>query len=194
MSNKIVSSLFSEKINEGVIVISQPPMRRIVNINYSYCNNDKLVYKANFFLSFPLMHFRIQYKLLENKKFKAEGLYVISTVENNKNKAFVLPLSNIYCTGEVCINLQNKSYAKLETLCKNVIAKFWTTKFDDSMIEYYEYYNIDDPLTDHRLWQEKTKKNPNWIPNGRNLKLNTDFDKELFYGENLKRNISSVNW
>lgn len=184
----IVSNNFSPMYNEGVMVVAQPPTRRTVSINMDESDG----YQDNFFLSFPLMYFRIQYKRYSerNKRlFVASQLHVIFVSKNNKN-VFVPPLPNIDCMMRVCIPLPNSRFTNIDELCREVISCFWYTEFNDGMYEAYEdNYNSDSLLGDHRKWHNKTKTQPNWIPDGRSLKLIVNFDQRFFFGSSFIQNV-----
>ena len=52
----------------------------------------------------------------------------------------------------------------------NKIKESWQSDFDDSMYDAYSDYGANSILKDPRRWQKKTKKDPDWVPNGRILK------------------------
>jgi len=196
---QIISSNFSTMYNEGVVVVSQPPTRRVVQINL-YVRDDydededenEGVYSGNFFLSFPLMYFRIQYRKNFHKKqqhFTAMQLHVVFAASDNKSKAFIPPLPNIDDSMRVCIELPDQQFSNIDDLCKAVVACFWATDFNDGMYDAYEQYDMDSLLGDYRKWQKKTKKQPTWIPNGRSLKQVDGFNKDFFYGESFKKDM-----
>jgi hypothetical protein len=194
---QIIANNFSSMCNEGVIVVSQPPTRRVVKIDMVYrdedFDDDSIGYSGNFFLSFPLMYFRIQYRrYLDNKNretFRATQLHVIFAVANNASKAFIPPLPNVNDLMRVCIELPPTYFRNIEDLYKAAIACFWATEFNDGMFDALGEYDEDSLMGDHRKWQRKTKKQPTWIPNGRSLKPFENFDKRFFYGSAFKKNI-----
>lgn len=194
---QIISSEFSTLYNEGVVVVSQPPTRRVVEINLEYRDDDfeseegshATGYMGNFFLSFPLMYFRIQYSKRSSGWLHAQKLHVIFAVAKNKSKAFIPPLPNIDETMQVCIDLPYKRFSNINDLCKAVITCFWSTDFNEEMHDAYSSYDANSLLGDHRKWQDKTKSDPTWIPNGHKLVLNEYFDKEHFYGKSFRKNI-----
>jgi len=191
---QMVESNFSPMYNEGVTVIAQPPTRRIVQINMEYRGEEgeEPGYNGNFFLSFPLMYFRIQYKRYFEKnkeQFSASSLHVIFAVADNKSKAFIPPLPNVDDLMRVCIELPKKRFSNVDDLYKAAIDCFWSTDFNDGMTIALYQYDCDSLLGNHRKWQNKTKKQPIWIPNGRSLKPIENFDKKFFYGSSFKKDI-----
>lgn len=179
----LVSNKFVEDSNEGVAIYVQPPAKRIVRItsagndgeygNYDYDGDylqDHHSYKGNFFLSFPHVVFRVHYKSFGNRGYMPTDLRVAFANKMKPSRLFIPPLFNITNDLSVCITLPNKYFLTLEECVKESVKAFWRTEFVDSMFDAHEsHYDRKSLMGDARKWQKKTKKNPNWVPNGKSL-------------------------
>ena len=182
----VVSNNFSKLYNEGIIVVSQPPTRRVVNLDlYSGDNYDlQGTFEGNFFLSFPTIYFRLHYRKILDGRFCCCGLTVVAIGED-KNKVFAVPLPNVFLGGMVCIKLYGK-YESLPELCKDVIQNFWSSEFNGDVASNMALYRRC-LLGNYNKWQAKTKKMPNWVPSDRNLRIDRTFSKSFFYGDSYKK-------
>jgi hypothetical protein len=193
---KIVSNNFSNSYNEGVAVVIQSPSRRVVRLkirdfeDQDYANRKEC--NGNFFLSLPAVYFRIHYICGKNKKYLARNLHVVFA--NNKN-ILIPPLPNIDFNMRVCIPLPQKGFVEIDDLCSAVVFKFWSSQFTDDILENYESYDSKSILGDFRKWHNKTKTNPDWIPN-RGFKVIDEkrqkfsgITNDFFYGESFKKDI-----
>lgn len=181
----VVKDVFDDFYNQGHIFVLQTPNRRVVSISVEDCPES---FSGNFYLSFPHVLFRIQYAKYakaRDKFFKPMNLWVAFTNGPDLKKLFVPPLMNIDHDMKVCIPHPQRGRS-LKTLVKSWIDAFWKTQFNDGMADaindYYcdgsYYYDADlVGLADPREWQKRTKKSPNWVPNGRSL---VEFDKQNF--------------
>jgi hypothetical protein len=182
----LIANQFNPKYNQGVAIFSQKPTRRIVKFDlhgnlaeaqYAEVQYDSDLsfkkknysFKGNFFLSMPHILYRIVYTKRPKGSFQFYQMNVVFT-NSNHTKIYYPALPNIgwsNCT--VCIPFGRKTYSDVESLCKDVVVKFWATTFSDSLYDSYKNYGFGNLLSDPRKWQEKTKSQPNWIPNARNL-------------------------
>jgi hypothetical protein len=180
----VISNNFSELYNEGIVVVEQPPARRIVTLDLRrQCYDLSLSesFQGSFFLSFPLIYFRLHYRRHTDGCFSCTNLCVVAA-NNNVNKAFALPLPNIYYGGTVCICLGIGKHKSLDALSKDAIKNFWSSEFNGEVDDNLRIYQRS-LLGNYNRWQDKTKKFPNWVPTSRNLRLEEDFSKSSFYGE-----------
>lgn len=173
----LVSNNFSSFYNEGIAVCTTPATRRMVHISCEEDmhdeNQDHLIFPAfddNFFLSFPKVLYRIRYVKKQSKFYVPFCNSLSIAFTNEKKKLFIPSLFNIRDDLSVCISLPQKGFSKIEDLCKACIQTFWQSDFDDSMYDAYSDYGANSILKDPRRWQKKTKKDPDWVPNGRILK------------------------
>jgi len=178
---------FVTDYNQGIAVYVQPPSRRLVNINSVgidvddddsnyYGDGLKHAYSGKFFLSFPYVVFRLCYnrssKGYSGKYvYRAESLRVAFASQAKPTKLFVPPLFNLDGCLRVCVSLPNLYFDALEECMKKCVAVFWSTDFNDSMFDAYgSHYERRSLMGDPRKWQKKTKKQPEWVPNGRSMK------------------------
>lgn len=181
----IIENKFSEFYSEGVALYLQPSNKRIVSIDSrgyaaykqflydSKINYLEQKYNEKFYLSFPKILFRIMYKNTFQKYYDAINMKIAFT--NNSKKLFIPPLFNIYRSLQVCIILPNIEFENVEELCKCCVSSFWSTSFNDTMYDSFlagygdAPYKVNSIMGDPRKWENKTKTNPNWIPNSKNL-------------------------
>lgn len=177
--------------DQGIAVYVQPPARRMVRIstaNNEYGDFDDYdddygdvhhMYDESFFLSFPHVVFRLHYfrshkgdRQHRKYTYKPDSLRVAFASQAKPSKLYVPPLFNLDAVLRVCVTLPHKYFATLEEAMKESVKAFWATKFEDSMYEAYgQHYERKSLMGDPRKWQKKTKKQPEWIPNGRSLEL-----------------------
>lgn len=175
----LISSEFSRIDGEGVIVWRQSPAKRMIAVKTS-TYDDK--YQLNrYFLSFPFIFFKIKYSyrkrtflekiFFKKHQFVFDQLSVAFSIKGNLNDLFKPPLYNIYsdtkcCLGRYCFD----SFKNKDDLIKYVIDYFWSTDYNGevnySIAEYFEENML---LGNFGRWEEKTKKNPNWMPTKKEL-------------------------
>lgn len=174
--NKMISNNFHESCDQGVVVIKQPPMKRMVKFSLREKRRRGL-----FFLSLPLIYFRLHYKKRIN--FFAKDLHMVF-VDNDKLFCPVLP--NISQGANVCIKLPKKGYSSLEELYNRVIEIFWQSEFNGTMPYSSESMYKNSLLYDYTTWQDKTKSEPNWHPSEKELNLCRNITNNFFYGKILR--------
>lgn len=143
-----------------------------------------------YFLSFPFIFYKIKYSLkkrtfldqlfFRKRQFVFNQLSVAFSIKGNLNDLYKPPLHNMYSDTKCCLGVYYfDSFKNKDDLIKHVIDYFWSTDYNgevDHMISYYLYENM--WLCNFKEWQEKTKKDPKWIPTKKQL-LSLDLETFL---------------
>jgi len=151
----------------GIALWLQAPCRRTISVNdFSY----KL---ERYFLSFPYVIFRIQYRIGSTGEFNLIemrcGFMTVMKPKRN-SPVYIPPLGNI-TSGRLSVCLSEDFYAKdLDELIESVVTNFWSSDFDlNEMTEigYTEYDN--NGLGNYPEWERLTRADSNWVPKKRHL-------------------------
>jgi hypothetical protein len=154
-------------INVGTII--QEPIRRSIQIE-----------GTRYFLSFPQLKFQITtiYNSLNHHFF--DNLKVFVRINETD---YSIPFLPNFFPGGVCLGLDDVSNKNPQQLYNYIIANFWTSKFTNSLINaqhhkrYLQHlingqqYPYQHSKEFFNYWQQKTKENPNWIPNAEFFKI-----------------------
>lgn len=182
----IVSHRFSSMYNEGIVIWRQDPIRRMITIKTLAENHAGVANHwefNNYFLSFPYVFFRISYKfnkksfldyfLLNRRKLQFISLEIDFSITPKMGKFFKAPLYNIYRNNLCCLGFPIVKSKNVEILSKEIINHFWSSQFNQEMRQMHdEYLNEKMWISNYNSWQFKTKKDPSWIPNEKNLLVN----------------------
>ena len=148
----------------GKIIVRCPPTKRI--ISQSYEEDEDFIDENNlhkYFVSLPEMIFRIdykKYKCVPKSFYESCSIYIAFV---SKGKLYRVPFYNTSDNGAVCI--EESTEESLEELTKSCINDFWKTGFTGEIRDnYIEYAEKKMTLGNFKKWQEKTKANPEWIP------------------------------
>jgi hypothetical protein len=198
----LISNNFSKLYSEGQAVFLQPACRRIVRLELwadddrgYYDENDdeygkSADYFGNYFLSFPDMLFSVMYRIKSKAVFFRELLCAFT--DKKHKKLYMCSLPNVSESFDVCMGdfPYNNGYKSIEKLYNVLANRFWSSTFDSSFDSSlggsYEMYS-DKLLGNYNRWQQKTKKDPNWIPSTRSM-IPSDYDdyEDFFWGTEYK--------
>lgn len=155
------------KHSPNLTIVEQDACRRSIQIAFFYEKNNK-----RYFLSMPPIIFFIKH----TKGFRITSVYGFFVI--NK-KLYQLPFYNIFDNGKICLGRFKKKFDSLENLINGFLQSFWTSVFtEEAGDSFKEYLDKKKFISDYEKWQDKTKKNKNWIPNSRQLVSISKYGKE----------------
>lgn len=169
----IISNNFSSECNEGVVVWRQPPVRRMIFLDMSDISYALNFPKTNYFLSFPYIFYSMHYKVQQKGKISLIRLLLSFSPTSELNKLFYPALFNIESNLQCCLgndffifqNIEN-----IEKLCSIVINSFWQSEYSDDISGSIDQYSLKKTILSNYLkWENKTKENPLWVPDKKDL-------------------------
>lgn len=165
------------------IEVIQKPIKRTLKFNYNTLNVT-----GNFFVSLPSIILKIDYIKYKDKVHM--GKPIMAVIENNNY--YELPLGNVYFNGSICMGSSfRRNYNNPIDMYKTVISSFWQSEFNHG-VHHCLYGNVDEyssllwkvPIANPVEWAKRTKENPDWIPEGKDLTRSYpdcfEFDKEKY--------------
>lgn len=161
----IISNNFSSKYNEGVIVWRQSPVRRMIFIDPSFIYSKP---KTKYFLSFPYIFYSMHYKM--QGKISLISLLISFNPTSELNKLFYPALFNIESNLKCCLGEEFQDIENIEELCYIVINNFWQSEYNDDISGSIDQYSLKKTILSNYLkWEKKTKENPLWVPDEKDL-------------------------
>ena len=160
-----------EFFDKGFVWAIQPPMKRIVQINYE----DYELGRRRSYISLPHVVYKISY-LKVSKRFKLNRLSVGLAKSENFKKLYYPPLGNVYEDLSICMGNVKITTDSLDSLIKLTVDKFWKSEFNSAVEFIWDKYDTDSMLN----WEEKTKTSPNWIPSS---ELQVAKTRKAFFAE-----------
>lgn len=153
--------------NDYCISFEQEACRRLVFFEQSVLHQESKKY----FLSIPKINFEIFYKKGVN-----ENQYIFSKANvffKINDESYRVPFYNIEKEGRICLGpIDFIIHKTKEELIEWFLKNFWNRKFffeHPSAGSWISYKDQKKDIADFSFWQEKTKKDKNWIPQEEDL-------------------------